>query len=82
MTPHWIQTIACTKPIPRPRKSRWEWVKIYDAMEDGDGMSVQFWKCKQDLKESFVEEAKLAFGKALEQVIRLGGNPIILYPND
>jgi hypothetical protein len=70
---HWIQTLVCSKPLPRPR-GRWDWDKILD-----DG-SIQIWVCKQDLKESFVREAKLAFGKCLEQVIRLGNHTQILYP--
>jgi hypothetical protein len=70
---HWIQTIACTKPMPKPRLSKWRWSKIY---EDN---SVQFWVCENDLKEQFVQEAKMAFGKALDQVITLGRDAGVLY---
>ncbi len=75
--PRWVQTIACTKPVFRI-KSRWNWEKIWDGTDTG--LQVQIWVCRQDLKESFVPEAKLAFGKCLEQVVRLGAMPEVLYP--
>lgn len=81
MTPHWVETIVCTKPIPRPRINKWHWRKIYDSIEaEAPGVSVQFWISSCDLKESIVEFAKEAFGKALEQIVRLGSHPQVLYP--
>jgi hypothetical protein len=74
--PSWVQTIACTKPIARV-KSRWPWEKIYDGDEH---MHMQIWICRQDLKEDFVHEARQAFGKCLDQVVRLGAYPEVLYP--
>jgi hypothetical protein len=70
---HWINTIACTKPIPKSRTAKYQWSKIY---EDN---SVQFWVCEQDLKEQFLSEAKIAFGKTLEQVVTLGRDAGVLY---
>jgi hypothetical protein len=70
---HWINTIACTKPVPGPRTVRWKWTKIYEDT------SVQFWLCENDLKEQFVQEAKQAFGKELDQVVALGNGASILY---
>jgi|WetSurMetagenome_2_1015567.scaffolds.fasta_scaffold11116_1 hypothetical protein len=73
---HWVECVACTKPLPKPRIRKWEWEKILD------GGCFQLWICKQDLKEQFVAEAKIAFGKTLEQVIRLGSTPTVLYPTE
>jgi hypothetical protein len=72
---HWVECLVCTKPVPKPRIRKWEWERIYDAPH------VQFWICKQDLREQLVQEAKIAFGKSLEQVIRIGLEPEILYPD-
>jgi hypothetical protein len=69
----WVQTVACTRPVPKPRISKWQWSKIYEDR------LVQFWVCEQDLKEQFVSEAKLAFGKALDQVVALGNGAGVLY---
>jgi len=80
---HWVETIVCTKPVPKPRNNRGRWRKIYDSFEAGDtGTSVQFWVSSIDLKESAVEYAKETFGKALEQIVRLGSHPQVLYPTD
>jgi hypothetical protein len=73
----WIQTIACTKPVQHV-KSRWRWEKIWDGLDSH--VPAQIWVCQQDLKESFVKEAKEAFGKSLEQVVRLGSHLQVLYP--
>lgn len=73
----WVQTIACTKPVKRVH-SRWRWEKIWDGVENH--MPVQIWVCQQDLKESFVAEAREAFGNKLEQVVRLGSKLQVLYP--
>jgi hypothetical protein len=70
----WVETIACTKPLPKPRIRKWDWIKIYE------NDVVNFWICEQDLKDTFVEEAKIAFGKTLEQVVRLGSYPAVEYP--
>ena len=72
-SPKWVQTIACTRPNAHPH-SKWDWVDIY-----ADDYMI-LWTCKQDLKNHFVREAKRTFGKTLEQVIRLGNTPSILYP--
>jgi hypothetical protein len=81
MSIKWLETVVCTKPVPKPRINKWRWRKIYDSNEAGDtGTSVQFWISPIDLKESAVEYAKEAFGKALEQIIRLGSHPQVLYP--
>jgi len=77
-TLHWTQTVACTKPIPKPRVKNLPWVKIYDGVDEG--VCVQFWICRRDLKENFVHEAQLAFGKTLDQCIQLGTSPQVLYP--
>lgn len=78
----WVQTIVATKPVPRPKGS-WRWTKIFDS-SDADSFGrrplLQLWICDQDLKESMVAEAQKAFGKALEQIVRLGAYPEILYP--
>ncbi len=74
-TLHWTECLACTKPIPKPRINKWRWVRIFE------NDSVQFWICEQDLKDSFVQEAKIAFGKTLEQVVKLGSHSEILYPS-
>ena len=71
---HWVECVACTKPISKPRIRKWAWLKIYE------NNYVNFWVCEQDLKEQFVQEAKIAFGKTLEQVVRLGSYPEVLYP--
>jgi hypothetical protein len=73
----WVQTIVCTKPVTQIQ-SRWRWEKIWDGLDNH--MPVQIWVCQQDLKESFVSEAKEAFGKNLEQVVRLGSHLQVLYP--
>lgn len=70
----WVECIACTKPIPKPRIQKWHWIKIYE------NEIVNFWICEQDLKEIFVQEAQIAFGKTLDQVVRLGAAPEVLYP--
>ena len=70
----WVECVACTKPIPGPRSHKRSWVKIYE------NSVVNFWLCEQDLKDTFVQEAQMAFGKALDQVVRLGAGPEILYP--
>lgn len=73
---HWVQTIACVHSHSAPMKlsSRWHWEKIWE-----DSL-VQFWVCSQDLKDSFVKEALNTFGKRLEQVVKLGSHPEVLYP--
>ena len=71
---HWVETLVCTRPLPRPRIMKWNWDKIY---ENGQ---IQFWVCTQDLKEQFVQEAKIAFGKSLVQVVRIGHTPEVLFP--
>jgi len=73
----WIQTIVCTKPVSQV-PSRWHWEKIWDGLDNH--MPVQIWICRDDLKESFVDLAKEAFGKNLEQVVRLGSHLQVLYP--
>jgi hypothetical protein len=71
---HWVECVACTKPIPKPRISKWRWKKIYESDY------VNFWICENDLHEQFVQEAMIAFGKTLEQVVQLGTHPKILFP--
>ncbi len=70
----WVECVACTKPIPKPRIRKWNWIRIYE------NDVVNFWICEQDLKETFVQEAQIAFGKALDQVVRLGAYPEVMYP--
>jgi len=71
---HWVECIVCTKPVPKPRIQKWRWSKIYDS-----GV-IQFWVCENELHEQFVQEAKIAFGKSLEQIVRLGSKSEVLYP--
>ncbi len=78
----WVLTVVCTKPVPGPR-GRWSWTKLFDSEDSsafGFRPNVQIWCCNQDLKESLVEEAQKAFGKALDQIVRLGSCPEVLYP--
>jgi hypothetical protein len=70
---HWVETVVCTRPLPCPRIVKWDWKKIYDNGQ------IQFWVCTQDLKEQFVQEAKIAFGKSLTQIVRMGDAPEILF---
>lgn len=74
---NWVQTVACTKPVTNV-KGRWNWERIWNGLDNHT--PVQIWVCRQDLKESFVEYAKEAFGKNLEQVVRLGSHLQVLYP--
>jgi hypothetical protein len=71
---HWVECLVCTKPVAKPRIQKWRWSKIYD------NGAVQFWVCENDLHEQLVQEARIAFGKALEQVVRMGSKPEVLYP--
>jgi hypothetical protein len=75
--PKYVQTIVCTK-ITHHVKSRWNWEKIWDGVNSD--IPMQIWICRQDLKESFIDEAKQTFGKSLDQIVRLGAHPEILYP--
>jgi hypothetical protein len=59
--------------------SKWGWEKIWDGTDNH--CHCQIWVCRQDLKDAFVIEAQKAFGKCLEQVVRLGAYPQILYPS-
>ena len=70
---NWVEYLVCTRPIPSPRIKKWNWTRIYESD------AVHFWLCEQDLKETFVQEAQIAFGKALSQVVRLGDKPAVLY---
>ncbi len=79
-TPNWVQTVACTQPVLAPKPTRWTWTKIFDGTKEG--VHVQIWVCKQDLKENFVQEAKRAFGTALDQCVRLGNTPEVLFPKE
>jgi len=75
--PKYVQTIVCTKTTHRI-KNRWNWEKIWDGFNSG--VPMQIWICHNDLKESFIDEAKETFGKSLDQIVRLGAYPEILYP--
>lgn len=77
-----VQTIACVDNVKKITPPA-HWRKIWDSQEDDGWGNVQFWISTRDLKEDFINEAKITFGKRhVLQVVRIGSHAQVLYEKE